>query len=179
MTATRPRLAALVLVGALAGGVGACGPAPTPRGRYALVSVDGRRVPINGSFYTPAVGYRADLVGGDLLVCTPTLVVRTDRVREQNNVVPSDDPRAHPRESWVTEALRLRRDGRRLLLALRDAAGRVRVDTGALGGRTGDTISVEQHAGGVGAPARRYLFVRAAGDTAAPGRDGTLCGNYM
>jgi hypothetical protein len=168
------RAGALLLV-ALA----ACGPTPAPRGRYTLVSVDGRRVPISGSFYTPAVGFRADLLGGDLLVCTPTMVVRTDRVREQNEVVPTDDPRAHPKESWHTEPLRLRVDGRRVVLAFQDSADRrVRVDTGVVSGRAGDTITVEQH-GDAGAPTRRYLFVRAPGDTTEPGHDGTLCGNYM
>jgi len=168
------------VLAALLAALAACSPPPTPHGRYTLVSVDGRTVPIDGSFYTPAVGYTADLVGGDLLVCAPTLVVRTDRVREQNIVVPVDDPRAHPHESWMTEAMALRRDGRRLFFAHTAAEQReAPLDSGAIRGESGDTITIDQHAERAASPTRRYLFVRAAADTADQGHAGTLCGSYM
>lgn len=173
------RLTRLVSLAALAA-LAACDQPPAPRGRYTLVSVDGRNVPIDASFYTPAVGFTSDLVGGDLLVCTPTLVVRTDRVREQNTTVPVDDPRAHPHESWMTEPMALRRDGRALYLA--HTTGDLRpspVDSGTILGPAGDTIAVDQHADRPAAPTRRYLFARAAGDTADQGHAGTLCGSYM
>jgi hypothetical protein len=157
----------------------ACGPPPAPRGRYTLVSVDGRTVPIDGSFYTPAVGYNADLVGGDLLVCGPGLVVRTDRVREQDTTVPVDDSRAHPHESWFTEALAFKRDGRQLYLARTDASRAAPIDTAALLGRAGDTIAMDRHADRPGATTRRYLFARRPADTADQGHAGTLCAGYM
>jgi hypothetical protein len=160
----------------------ACGAPPEPRGRYTLVSVDGQPVPIGASFYTPAVGFTSDLVGGDLLVCSPSLVVRTDRVREQDNTVPADDSRAHPHESWMTEAMAVRRDGRRLYLvhAAAAAARPDPIDTGAVLGEVGDTIAIDQHSEQTGAAStRRYLFARAAADTASPGHAGTLCGSYM
>jgi hypothetical protein len=167
------RLASLAILAA-------CSAPPTPRGRYTLLSVDGRNVPIDASFYTPAVGYTSDLVGGDLLVCSPTLVVRTDRVREQNTVVPVDDPRATPHESWMTEPMAVRRDGRHLYLAHTTAhAPPAPLDSGTVLGSAGDTITIDQHAERAAAPTRRYLFARAAGDTADQGHAGTLCAGYM
>jgi hypothetical protein len=84
----------------------------------------------------------------------------------------------------MTEAMIVRREGRRLYLAHAAASSDDRpqpVDTGVVVGADGDTIAVDQHAERTAGPSslRRYLFARAAGDTADQGHAGTLCGSYM